>query len=183
MKLKNLVSVLLMIVAISFTSQANEMKDSLSSITCLEVIGIAVDEDNKPIDGVEVRLYKENEELEWTEITSVAYHEHSFIFNLAPNEYYTIEISKKGFVSRLVAISTKIPSNISLEEKFHYEFEVSLFKVKKQSDDYYLDFPVALISYNKERDVFDNNYAYTRHIKSMINQTVTIENEKKINRY
>lgn len=146
--------------------------DTSDSQVCLEVLGIAMDANNKPIDGVEVKLYKENDEQEWIQVTSVMYHEHSFIFKLEANEYYTIEVSKPGFVTRSVGISTVIPNGISLEQMFRYEFEVELFKEKKNMNDYYLDFPVALISYDAERDVFDNNNGYTRHIKTMIMQTV-----------
>ncbi|MCW3104956.1 MAG: hypothetical protein JWO09_3396 [Bacteroidetes bacterium] len=146
--------------------------DTSQAKPCLEVLGIAMDANNKPIDGVEVRLYRENDEQEWTEITNVMHHEHSFIFKLEANEYYTIEVSKPGFVTRSVGISTAIPKDVSLDQIFRYEFEVELFKEKKNMNDYYLDFPVALISYDAERDVFDNNYAYTRHIKTMIVQPV-----------
>jgi hypothetical protein len=139
---------------------------------CLEVLGIAMDSNNKPIDGVEVKLYKENDEQEWTEITSVMYHEHSFIFKLEANEYYTIEVSKAGFVTRSVGISTAIPDDVSLKELFRYEFEVQLFNEKKKDvNDYYLDFPVALISYDAKKDIFENNDTYTQHIKTMIKQT------------
>jgi|GEM_PF-2247464 len=146
--------------------------DTSQAVTCLEVLGIAMDSSNQPIDGVEVKLYKENDEQEWTEVTSVTYHDHSFMFKLEANEYYTIEVSKPGFVTRSVGISTVIPADVSLDEIFRYEFEVELFQEKKNMNDFYLDFPVALISYNPDRDVFDNNYAYTRHIKTMIAQPV-----------
>jgi hypothetical protein len=159
-----------LIVFSSFT--ANKNKTDASTV-CLEVIGIAVDETNKPIDGAEIKLYKENEELEWIEITSVIYHEHSFVFNLEANQYYTIEISKNGFVSRSVAISTNLPAGVSYSPMFHYEFEVSLFK-KKDANDYYLDFPVALISYNSKKDVFLNNDIYTNHIKTKIKESTNL---------
>jgi hypothetical protein len=152
----------------------NSKKDTVKSSVCLEVIGIALDENDLPINGVEVKLFKENEELEWTEITNVLYHEHSFLFNLDANEYYTIEISKPGYVSRSVGISTKLPSTVSFAPIFHYEFEVSLFKEQKINDDFYLDFPVALISYDPKRDVFDNSILYTNHIKTKIRETANI---------
>lgn len=158
----------------SFKSSGKKENEKETSRVCLEVLGIALDENERPIDGVEVRLYKENDELEWNEITSVTHHEHSFVFNLDVNEYYTIEISKNGFVSRSVAISTKLPADISLASIFHYEFEISLFKEKKGVDDYYLDFPVALISYDTKRDVFDNNYSYTAHIKTKIKESASV---------
>lgn len=146
--------------------------DTARKQVCLEVVGIAMDENDKPIDGVEVKLFKENEELEWTEITSVTYHDHRFSFKLDADEYYTIEISKPGYVTRSVGISTLIPAAVSLDDLFHYEFELSMFKEKKGADDYYLDFPVALISYDQKRDVFDYSTSYTTHIKTMIKQTV-----------
>lgn len=145
--------------------------DSIESIPCLEVVGIAVNEKNEPIDGVEVKLYKENEELEWVEITNVSYHDHNFTFNLDANQYYTIEISKPGYVKRSVAISTVIPQNVDLRILFKYGFEVGLFREKKGMDDFYLDFPVALISYNEKNEVFENSNTYTKHIKTKIKES------------
>ncbi|MCW3084704.1 MAG: hypothetical protein JWP12_2070 [Bacteroidetes bacterium] len=137
---------------------------------CLEVAGIALDSAEQPINGVSVKLYRENDELEWTEVTSVDYHDHMFSFKLNVNEYYTIEVSKNGYVTRSVAISTMLPPAVSLKQLFHYEFEVQLFKENKAMDDYYLDFPVALVSYNAKSDVFDNNANYTKHIKTKIKE-------------
>jgi hypothetical protein len=162
-----------------FAVKHKEDVEDINNPVCLHVSGIAVDKNAKPIDGVEVKLYKENDEMEWTEITSINYHEHSFSFKLSANEYYTIEISKPGYVTRSVGISTKIPAGLSLETIFQYEFEVELFTKKKNIDDYYLDFPVALISYDSKHDVFDHNYSYTSHIKSMIRKATNelIEDE------
>ncbi|HEX8516378.1 MAG TPA: hypothetical protein VF868_09285 [Bacteroidia bacterium] len=146
---------------------ANPNTDSADTI-CLEVNGIALDTRNLPIDGAQIRLYKENDELEWSEITSAIHHEHHFQFKLEVNSHYTIEISKPGFITRLVSISTIIPPHVSLEQIFKYEFDVQLLSSEEKLNDYYIDFPVALISYDSKRDVFDNNYTYTKHIKTMM---------------
>lgn len=149
---------------------------------CLEVFGLAISPNQEAIDGVNIKLFKENDELEWTEITSVLYHDHSFSFKLEANAYYTIEVSKPGYVNRSVGISTHIPSGVSLKQVFTYEFEVEMFPEKKEVDDYYMDFPVALISYNKKADVFDNNNAYTNHIKTKIKESQKeAENKKLVN--
>jgi len=166
--------IVFIVIAANAAAGATEKKDSTSSKTCLEVTGVAVDGNSKPIDGATITLFKENDEMEWIQVTSVVYHEHSFSFKLDVNEYYTIEISKPGFVTRSVGISTTMPSNVSLEELFRYEFEVEMFKERKNVDDYYLDFPVALISYSAKHDVFDNNYAYTKHIKSKISEAENV---------
>ena len=143
----------------------------LESSECLEIVGIAVNEDNEPLDGVEVKLFKENEEMEWVEITNTSYHDHNFTFKLDANQYYTIEIFKEGYVKRSVVVSTKIPKNVDLRVVFKYGFEVVLFKEKRWMDDFCLDFPVALISYNEKSEVFENQIIYTKHIKSKMKET------------
>ncbi|HEY0031045.1 MAG TPA: hypothetical protein VGC65_09825 [Bacteroidia bacterium] len=165
-------TLLLAITFISSISIAKNtiVKDSLESKECLSVVGIALNEKNEIVDGVEVKLFRENEEMEWVEITNVAYHDHNFTFVLDVNEYYTIEISKPGYIKRSVAISTKLPANVNIKTLFKYGFEVVLLKDKEENDNYYLDFPVALISYNERTEVFENNNNYTRHIKSKIRE-------------
>ena len=151
-------------------AQKKQVKDRDTTV-CLQVIGLAVEKDI-PIDGAIVKLYKENEETEWEEVTSVVYHEHAFSFNLNRNSYYTIEVSKPGYVTRSVGISTTLPDNVVIGEvKFTFEFDVELFKVKKGADDYYLDFPVALIKFNDATQVFEFDSKYTKHIKSKINES------------
>jgi hypothetical protein len=178
--MKQFIFTTLLTATILFSTQRsfgkNTRTDTTKSLVCLEVIGIALDENNEPLNGVEVRLYKENDELEWSEITNVMYHEHRFLFNLEADEYYTIEITKPGYVKRLIGISTQLPANVSYKQIFHHEFEVTLLKEKAGLDDYYLDFPVALIRYDKTRDVFDNSYVYTNHIKTKMKEPVNVDN-------
>lgn len=168
--MKSIVKMLVLgIVFISSVGYINiyERKGNMDS-KCLEVIGVALNENNEVIDGAEVKLLRKSEEMEWIEITNVPHHDHNFKFVLDVNEYYTIEISKPGFVNRSIFISTHLPATISLKPIFTYVFEVTLFKDKKGVDDYYLDFPVALVGYNKETEVFDNSKNYTYHIKNKI---------------
>lgn len=147
---------------------------------CLQIIGLAI-EKTIPIDGVIVKLYKENEELHWEEITSVVYHEHSFSFNLSKNNYYTVEVSKPGYVTRSIGISTSLPDNVIIGGvKFTFEFDVELFKEKMNSDDYYLDFPVALIKYNEVSGVFEYDSKYTKHIKTKINETSGVKSPNNV---
>src|SRR3954462_6559092 len=87
------------LVLLASTGLAHSRLKSDTSKVCLEVVGVAINENNEPVDGVEVRLLKENEEMEWVEVTSVTYHDHDFTFALDADSYYTIEVSKKGYVS------------------------------------------------------------------------------------
>lgn len=170
MKIPKLFFIVLSLLAgIDSIGQNNKTEENENTI-CLRLIGLAT-EKRIPLEGVIVKLYKENEELQWEEITSIEYHEHSFSFDLNKNLYYTIEISKNGYVTRSIGISTQLPNSVKIDGiKFTFEFEVELFKEAKNSDDYYLDFPVALIKYNESNKVFEYDEKYTKHIKAKINE-------------
>lgn len=149
----------------------NHHKGKEASKTCLDVYGIALDEHNEPINGARVTLYKQNDEQELTEVTAVDYHDHAFNFKLDANEHYTIVVEKEGYVTRTVSISTEVPASVSLRDMFRYEFDLQMFKINTSLyDPYYLDFPVAIISYDAKHDVFDNHENYTKHIKSKIKE-------------
>ena len=170
---------LLTILTISFlTSKSQNIYND--SLICLEVNGIALS--NKiPLDGVNVKLYMENEEMELIEITSVEHHDHSFTLKLQKDSYYTIEISKPGYLTRLVSISTKLPKDVKIKPIFIFEFEVDMPKEQTVADDYYLDFPIALIDFDAKKGVFVSHGKYTAHIKTKVNQSIkqpTAENKK-----
>ena len=153
------------------------IKDTSKPTECLKVVGLAIDEKNMAIDGVEIKLFKQNDEMEEIEITNVEHHEHSFSFTLESNEYYTVQISKPGYVKRSVVFYTDLPSDVNVKGIFIYEFEVILFKEKKM-DDYYLDFPIALVHYSKIKQCFENNNHYTNYIKTKIKEAEAIEESK-----
>lgn len=167
---------LVLLFSFSIRSNAQTQKDSgYDTINCLKIIGLAVEE-GVPIDGITVTMYKENEALEWDEITCVKDHEHRFLFYLQPNSYFTIEVSKDGYVSRMIGISTALPEDVLKKgKKYLFDFEVTMFKKTKGVDTYYLDFPVALIAYNIKNKRFENNANYTKHIKTKIAEA---ENQK-----
>ena len=138
---------------------------------CLEITGI-VEHEGTLIDGVKIKLYKENEEMEMTEITSTPYHDHTFKFKLLKNSYYAIEVSKEGYITRMISISTQLPPNVKVKHFFKYEFHLEMFKVQEGVDDYYLDFPVALIDYDPNKDLFMSHEKYTKFIKGKIKESI-----------
>ncbi len=150
------------------------------TIVCLRILGMAV-ENKTPLDGVQVTLYKENDELEWEEVTSVEEREHHFLFNLLGNSYYTIDIVKPGYVKRSVGISTMLPQNVKVGSvKFTFDFEVDMLKEKENVDDYYMDFPVALIGYDKTKKSFQYNAKYTKHIKAKVKDAMEKSDSTKV---
>lgn len=151
-----------------YTSAAQNIYND--SLICLEINGIALS--NKlPLDGVNVRLFMENEEMELTEITSIEHHDHTFTLKLQKDSYYTIEVSKPGYITRIISVSTKLPKDVKIKPIFVFQFEVEMPKEKTVTDDYYLDFPIALIDYDVNKGVFVSHGKYTAHIKSKLNQS------------
>jgi hypothetical protein len=160
--------VLIGVLTVVFPTKFYAQSKSNDTTVCLQIIGVAISK-TEPVNGVTVRLFKENEELMWEEVSVIPYHEHSFTFSLLGNSNYSIEVSKEGYISRLVSINTTLPDDVVIKgNKFVFEFEVELQKNIKANDDFYLDFPIAIISYNSTSGVFENHDDYTKHIKEKI---------------
>ncbi len=158
-------------------AKTGKISGTTEDTICLKIKGIAMSK-GQPIDGVNAKLYKENEEMEMVEVTSVSHHSHDFFFNLAKDSYYTIEISKPGYITRMISISTKLPSGVKADPIFEYEIELEMHKEKAGADDYYLDFPIALIDYDPAKDVFVSHGKYTAYIKAKIKETLEGTPEK-----
>lgn len=166
---RSIFSALLSLLLLQAIAQPGTPGHMRTDIPCLQVNGKAIDKYTQAaIDGATVTLYKENEQMEWTQVSSVVYHQHNFSSQLNVNQYYTIEISKEGYVTRSIGISTMLADSLNWTELFHFDFDVEMFKLEKGMDEYYLDFPVALVSYDPKEDEFNNHYKYTEHIKTKI---------------
>jgi hypothetical protein len=174
--------VIVLLICSSWNLKLQAQTDSAYAVNaddtvCLKIKGLAICE-GKPLDGVNAKLYKENDEMEMVEITSVSHHSHDFFFNLAKNSYYTIEISKPGFITRMISISTKLPAGVKADPIFEYEIELEMHKERQVADDYYLDFPIALIDYDPVKDVFVSHGKYTAYIKARIKETLEAKPDK-----
>src|SRR6185295_826397 len=148
-----------------------------SDSVCLKIQGLAMSK-GQPIDGVNAKLYRENEEMEMVEVTSVSHHSHDFFFTLDKNSYYTIEVTKPGYITRMISISTKLPSAVKIEPIFEYQIELGMHKERVGVDDYYLDFPIALIDYDPVKDVFVSHGKYTAYIKAKIKESMDANPDK-----
>ena len=169
--IKLIVFVLFMCYIFNLKSLAQTDPSGASDSVCLKIQGLAMSK-GQPIDGVNAKLYRENEEMEMVEVTSVSHHSHDFFFNLDKNSYYTIEVSKPGYITRMISISTKLPPGVKTEPIFEYLIELEMHLEKQGVDDYYLDFPIALIDYDPVKDVFVSHGKYTAYIKAKIKETM-----------
>ena len=156
------------------------MAGDTTEVECLDVQGFATD--NKiPLDGVTITLYKENDERELTELTNVSYHNHKFDYKFDCGAYYSIKIEKDGYLPRLIGIYTALPNGVNPYPIFIYEIQVEMVKADpSKQDEFYIDFPIALLAYDPATKKFGYSDKYTEHIKSLMMKSVELaKGEKK----
>jgi hypothetical protein len=88
-----------------------------------------------------------------------------FKFVLNKDSYYAIRISKAGYISKVVSVNTEILTDVN--GIYRFEFETSLLQeavLKKLNQDA-LDFPVAIVYFDHEKDCFSYNKEYSAFIK------------------
>lgn len=91
-------------------------------------------------------------------------------FFLEKDKNYSVEISAPGRLTRKVSIFTHIPPGVSLYPMFKLDISVELPKVVPVADDFYHSFPVAIVQYNKAKDVFEPNRKYTILVKTRMQE-------------
>ena len=91
-----------------------------------------------------------------------------FRFHLAKNSYYAIRISKKGFVTKLIAVETEFPDDII--DVCTFSFNTALISQTESLalDRDALDFPIAIIHFNTHTESFVYAKEYTDSIKKEI---------------
>jgi hypothetical protein len=154
-------SIFILVVACFFNSASFGNVVFIRDTTdCLEISGV-VTKDGKPQTEVTVKLWLENEPLATIDLKKAF----KFKFVLKKDANYSIIISKPGFITRIVSVSTKLPKDASTESLFRFYFELELVSEKENHDPFYEDFPTAHITYNTKLDAFENDDKYSQNIK------------------
>src|ERR1700751_5269972 len=152
----------------SFFAQSDvKPKRALDTSDCLSFTG-KLDASMKNAEGeYTVKLIRDNHVIQ-TEVLGV---KKSFKFILKRSMFYTIKVEKAGFIPRLFSISTTLPYTVeSVGDLYKFNFETNLISAElyHQFDDDDMDFPLALISYDKGNDKFDYDKKYTEKIMTRI---------------
>lgn len=117
--------------------------------------------DGAAVKGVTMKLYR-GAFPELSIDTTKAKHE---IFYLERGESYTIEVSAPGRLSRKVAIITRVPDDLPADLKYKCVMDVELPPELAIVNDYYLDFPVAIVQYDKEQFTFHHIEDYSSTVQ------------------
>lgn len=150
------------LLGISSMQASHGRRLKFDSTSCLLIEGkiLNADQGNEEVCVVELILNN-------TTIDSVLLKEgkEKFKFVLSKDKSYAIRISKRGFVSKLLSIDTRM---LNEEEViFRFEFATKLIKAefaKKLNQDA-LDWPVALINFDSKHKCFSYDRRYTTQMK------------------
>ncbi len=79
---------------------------------------------------------------------------------------YTIEFSKKGYVSKIIGVNTIVPRYDTFVSVF--PFDIDLFREEPELDVAVLSEPIAKINFNNFNKTFDYDYNYTVKVNNNI---------------
>lgn len=118
--------------------------------------------DDKKVEGAMVKLYQDNLIVDKMSTKKNG----KFRFMLFSNSEYMIEISKPDCVAERVYVSTK--NEGTMDDKYYFEFIADLMKLKEFDgvDVSNLDFPTAIIKYDKGDDEYVHDKVYSRNVRA-----------------
>lgn len=140
-------------------SKPNRLK--YDSLSCLRIEGkvLNADEDRS---ACIVEIIGLNDEVD---TISLKDGKTKFKYVLKKDCYYAIRVSKPGYLSKLICVNTEVLTETN--GLFVFEFQTTLIKeaaVKTLNADA-LDFPVAIIHFDYEKESFSYNKEYSAQIK------------------
>jgi len=142
---------------ISFTTFASDKKDSLYVI---EIDGKVLIPKNDDTKLYKIELLCHNTVVDSGTVVDAE----SFLLKVKKDSWYTIRITKDGYFPMSVSINTQLPKENNDSHTFHFDTEL-IPNTKNISDDEAVDFPIAIISFNKNSDSFAPVMQYSKNIK------------------
>ncbi|WP_317899786.1 hypothetical protein [Aurantibacillus circumpalustris] len=145
----------------SASKKGNGKKDSLS---CLKIEGKIINADEQQGDCI-VELIGLHNQID-TVLLKEGKTKFKFILN--KDAYYAIRISKTGYISKVIGVNTEILTEVN--GIYRFEFETSLIDeaILKSLNPDALDFPIAIVHFDYEKDCFSYNKEYTASIKKQL---------------
>jgi hypothetical protein len=135
---------------------------------CLEISAEATS-NGLAIKGLTIRIYRGTDLV--IEIPSTE--KKKMFFSLQENSNYTIAFAKAGYVTRSISVDTHLPEEMSTGPAYRFEFELCMLEEDPALNSYYLDFPVALVGFNKKTERFEYNRGYTDRIRKGSGETLS----------
>ncbi len=144
-------------------SFAQQQDDYYATFTAL-----IYDENGKKLKNAKIKIYKENEVI----VEAVTKKNGKVTFDILLGAYYTLEISKDGYISKRIAIKAYDKNAKPMYDAIPFKFATELIKIKTKVDFDDLEFPVAILEYDAHKDEFEFVKSYTQQMKKLQKQIV-----------
>lgn len=82
------------------------------------------------------------------------------------DKYYTLEVSKQGYIQKRIAFNTKMLDTRVALPVYELDLDLTPTYVMGGQDMGDLDFPMALVSYHSKNKKFQHNEEYTSHMRT-----------------
>ena len=170
---KFIITIFISLVALNGSAQLNS-RLNFDSLSCLLIDGRINNADEGMDETCLVELICDNEVVSTITLKEG---KKNFRFVLEKNKYYGIRMSKEGYIAKLLSINTDLVTQTYA--LYGFEFETGLIKngaIKAFNEDA-LDFPVAIIAFDYDKDEFSYNEEYTTYIKKEIHRVRSSQSE------
>lgn len=119
-------------------------------------------------EGAEVKVYLDNDELG----TFPTSKKGSFRLELDLDNYYTIEVSKGGMITKRIAVDTHLDEHIVTYPAYDCFVNLSSSDETAGADMDYFDFPAAIVRYDPEMEGFYHSEHYLAHISAKVENAI-----------
>lgn len=168
-KVQFIISIIIVTVITTLLSNTKINSNKLIITNYLEMHGVikqAIEfekADKNLIDSAKITIYNSNKKL----IETIYSNKNGvFFFKLPLNHSYTIQISKNGFIPKILNVDTKI--NETELKRYHLFFNTEMFEAISELNVSILNNSIADIKYNSKLKNFDYNYEYANDINKKI---------------
>ena len=117
----------------------------------------SVTEQGKRCAGATITLYEDNDVINSFKTPRNG----RFQLLLHSNKYYTLEVTKKGFVQKRIAIDTDMDNHQRIAPVYQCDLDIVPNYLFKGIDIGNLDFPMAIVRFNTKTMEFTHNDIYT----------------------
>jgi hypothetical protein len=131
---------------------------------CIEIDGrvLIPQNDDQKLYKIELLCYNELVD------SGVIVDDEPFLLKVKKNSWYTIRIIKEGYFTQVVSIDTRLPEYNKCEQTFHFDTELINLDETGIRDMDALDFPIAIVSFNRNIGRFSPVTEYSKNIKSSL---------------
>jgi hypothetical protein len=134
---------------------------------------LRVSEDGSPVYNVIVKISKDTVrpvELRTMPPDGWANDEPFLLVDIEPNCVYSLSFSKPGYVNMLISLDTHIPADLNVANLPPATLDINMLKLKTHPELVDVDFPLALLIYDRQSGRFVANKKYMESVKMLLKQ-------------